>query len=156
MGRQGVDFEPMNVSTPATTTPAVEAPKTTWDKVIVSTPVVMTVVATILAGLSSSEMNQAQYYRSVAAQQQSKASDQWSLFQAKRQRGLSASQAAHLLTALGDVEPFSLDALKKLSPPPSRPGWTICKALRARLLNRSFRRSTPTSAIPGSRRHTRP
>ena len=32
------------------------------------TPVVMTVIATVLAGLSSSEMTKAQYHRSVAGQ----------------------------------------------------------------------------------------
>jgi hypothetical protein len=64
-----------------------EKPKSLWEKVITLTPVVMTVVATLLAGLSSSEMNQAQYYRSVASQNQSKAGDQWAFFQAKRVRG---------------------------------------------------------------------
>jgi hypothetical protein len=46
----------------------------------------MTVLATLLAGLSSSEMTQAQYFRSRAAQDQSKAGDQWGFFQAKRLR----------------------------------------------------------------------
>ena len=64
-----------------------EVPQTTWGKVLMSTPVVMTVVATMLAGLASSEMTRAQYDRALAAQQQSKAGDQWSFFQAKRLRG---------------------------------------------------------------------
>lgn len=61
-------------------------PLTRWGKVLNATPVIMTVIATMLAGLSSSEMTKAQYDRSLAAQHQSKAGDQWSFFQAKRLR----------------------------------------------------------------------
>ena len=46
-----------------------EVPQTTWGKILSSTPVVMAVVATLLAGLASSEMTRAQYDRSLAAQQ---------------------------------------------------------------------------------------
>jgi hypothetical protein len=53
-------------------------PHTTWGRILTATPI----VATALAGLVSSEMTRAQYRRSLAAQQQSKAGDQWSLFQA--------------------------------------------------------------------------
>jgi len=62
-------------------------PPTLWGKVLSATPVVLTVVATMLAGLSSSEMNRAQYDRSLAAQLQSKAGDQWNFFQGKKLRG---------------------------------------------------------------------
>lgn len=77
-----------------------------WGKVLGMTPVVMTVVATLLAGLSTSEMTKAQYVRALAAQQQSKSGDQWAFFQAKRLRG--AIQAGALDTAQltgGDVTP---------------------------------------------------
>jgi hypothetical protein len=57
----------------------------------------MTVLATILAGLSSGEMSRAQYYRSLAAQTQAKAGDQWALFQAKRVRGASVENTLDLL-----------------------------------------------------------
>ena len=63
-----------------------DLPPTLWGKVLGATPVVMTVVATMLAGLASSEMTRAQYDRSLAAQQQSKAGDQWNFFQAKKLR----------------------------------------------------------------------
>jgi len=63
-----------------------DVPQTLWGKVLAATPVVMTVVATMLAGLASSEMTRAQYSRSLAAQQQSKAGSQWGYFQAKRLR----------------------------------------------------------------------
>src|SRR5262249_5715135 len=75
---------PMATATPSSDQP--EAPRTLWDHVLTSTPIVMTVLATLLAGLSSSEMTQAQYFRSRAAQDQSKAGDQWGFFQAKRLR----------------------------------------------------------------------
>ena len=65
-----------------------DVPQTQWGKLLLATPVVMTVIATLLAGLASSEMTRAQYARSFAAQLQSKAGDQWSYFQAKRLRGV--------------------------------------------------------------------
>ncbi|MFI5380918.1 MAG: DUF4337 family protein [Tepidisphaerales bacterium] len=57
----------------------------------------MTVLATILAGLSSGEMSRAQYYRSLAAQTQAKAGDQWAFYQAKRLRGALAEHTLDLL-----------------------------------------------------------
>jgi hypothetical protein len=81
-------------------------PEGKWGKTLGMTPVVMTVIATLLAGLSTSEMTRAQYTRSLAAQQQSKAGDQWAFFQAKRLRG--AIQSAALDTAqltVGDLTP---------------------------------------------------
>lgn len=64
-----------------------EKPKTAWDRIVTITPVLLTVISTLLAGLSSGEMTRAQYHRALAAQNQSKASDQWSFFQAKKIRG---------------------------------------------------------------------
>src|SRR5712664_1952601 len=75
--------------------------KTFWNIILASTPVVLTVVATILAGLSSSEMTNAQYHRALAAQNQSKASDQWTFFQFKRSRGMTAQLTIDFLHALG-------------------------------------------------------
>lgn len=63
-----------------------DLPQNNWGKILAATPVVMTVVATLLAGLASSEMTTAQYDRALAAQLQSKAGDQWNYFQAKKLR----------------------------------------------------------------------
>ncbi|HUJ45102.1 MAG TPA: DUF4337 family protein [Opitutaceae bacterium] len=63
-----------------------DVPPTIWGKVLLATPVVMTIVATLLAALAQGEMTKAQYDRALAAQQQSKAGDQWGFFQAKRLR----------------------------------------------------------------------
>src|SRR5262249_44835170 len=93
------------------TDPAPGQSKTLWTTISVATPVVLTVFATVLAGLSSSEMTLAQYHRSMAAQNQSKASDQWSFFQAKRIRGSEAQRTVRLLQALsepGQIQPDSL------------------------------------------------
>jgi uncharacterized protein DUF4337 len=87
---------------------APETPKTKWDKLLTSTPVVLTVLATLLAGLSSSEMTQAQYHRSLAAQNQSKVGDQWGFFQAKRIRGTSMDATADVIATL--AEPGTIDA----------------------------------------------
>jgi hypothetical protein len=79
-------------------------PRSKWEKVVVSTPVILTVVATILAGLSSSEMNQGQYHRALAAQNQSKAGDQWSLFQAKRGRQSGMENTVAVLEGMAGRE----------------------------------------------------
>jgi hypothetical protein len=81
------------------------ADKDFWEKIVTTTPVVLTVVATLLAGLSSSEMTLAQYHRALAAQNQSKAGDQWNFFQAKRIRGTNLEMTVDLLHAVSDSAP---------------------------------------------------
>lgn len=88
-----------------------DLPQTTWGKILTATPVVMAVIATMLAGLASSEMTKAQYDRSLAAQQQSKAGDQWSFFQAKRLRGSMQRSTLDVLQSVATVRPLTADAL---------------------------------------------
>src|SRR5713226_7693757 len=85
-----------------------EAPaaKGVWGTILKTTPIVLTVLATALAGISSSEMTQSMYYRSMAAQHQSKAGDQWALFQAKRIRGTSLEMTVETIQSLAHPEPF--------------------------------------------------
>jgi len=93
-----------------------EKPRTVWDRVVTSTPIILTVIATVLAGKSAGEMTQAQYHRAVAAQYQSKVSDQWNFFQAKRIRGTDMEGTAILLrssTGAGKLSPDSLKASAK-------------------------------------------
>ena len=89
-----------------------DVPPTQWGKILAATPVVMAVLATMLAGLSSSEMTRAQYARALAAQQQSKAGDQWSFFQAKRLRGALQRNSLDLLQSTVTVRPLTAAALK--------------------------------------------
>jgi hypothetical protein len=88
-------------------------PQTFWGRLFTATPVMMAVLATMLAGLTSSEMTRAQYDRSLAAQQQSKAGDQWNFFQAKRLRSATYRNTLDLLHATTELGPLSLSALKQ-------------------------------------------
>jgi hypothetical protein len=80
-----------------------DLPLTKWGKILAATPVVMAVIATMLAGLASSEMTKAQYDRSLAAQLQSKAGDQWDYFQAKKLRSALARNSLDVLAASGET-----------------------------------------------------
>ncbi len=96
-----------------------DLPPTKWGKLLSVTPVVMTVVATLLAGLASSEMTRAQYDRALGAQLQSKAGDQWSYFQAKKLRGAMQRNSLELLQATAEIRPLSHPALEKAPVPPA-------------------------------------
>jgi len=96
---------------------ASQVSQTKWGKILLATPVVMTVIATLLAGLASSEMTRAQYDRALGAQLQSKAGDQWSYFQAKKLRGAIQQNSYELLTATTDVRPIENSALEKVPAP---------------------------------------
>jgi hypothetical protein len=89
-------------------------PKSIWDTILASTPIVLTVVATTLAGLSSSEMTQAQYHRSLASQHQSKVGDQWGFFQAKRIRGSGKENLVVQLRKDADTEPVTAEFIKSV------------------------------------------
>jgi hypothetical protein len=73
----------------------------------------MAAVATMLAGLASSEVTRAKYDRSLAAQQQSKAGDQRSFFQAKRLHSAFQRNTAELLHALIEVHLLEPATLRK-------------------------------------------
>jgi hypothetical protein len=88
-----------------------DVPQTIWGKILTATPVIMTVIATALAGLSSSEMTRAQYSRSQAAQQQSKAGDQWGFFQAKRLRGSMQLSTLDLLKSTTNIRPLEASVI---------------------------------------------
>jgi hypothetical protein len=88
-----------------------DLPESKWTKILLATPIIMTVIATMLAGLASSEMTKAQYDRSLAAQLQSKAGDQWSYYQAKKLRSAVAHNTLDLLAATSEVNPLPAEAL---------------------------------------------
>ncbi|HTJ78855.1 MAG TPA: DUF4337 family protein [Rariglobus sp.] len=95
-----------------------DIPDNKWGKLFAATPVIMTVIATMLAGLASSEMTRAQYDRSLAAQQQSKAGDQWSFFQAKKLRSALQHNTLDMVESTTEVHPLDADALKNFLLPP--------------------------------------
>lgn len=88
-------------------------PQNLFGRILSATPVIMTVIATMLAGLASSEMTKAQYDRSLAAQEQAKAGDQWSLFQQKRLRGSIDHATLDILQSTGEVHPLDPAALRE-------------------------------------------
>src|SRR5438046_1885410 len=107
---------PMTLSTSSSSPASSETPpakKSWWQAVLTTTPVVLTIVATLLAGLSSSEMTQAQYHRSLAAQNQSKAGDQWGFFQAKKIREASLRGTSDLLQGLGETGTLNAASLQE-------------------------------------------
>ncbi len=106
-------------------------PQTHWGKILLATPVVMTVVATLLAGLASSEMTKAQYDRALGAQLQSKAGDQWSYFQAKKLRGVMQRNSYDLLTATAEFPDPGLAVPKVPIPVILQTDPKIQSALRA-------------------------
>ena len=116
-------------------------PKTQWGRILTATPVVMTIVATMLAGLASSEMTRAQYDRSLAAQQQSKAGDQWSYFQAKRLRGGIQRSTLDILQSTAPVRPLNSKQFRQsatdLSVPADRPEAAKAKTELLSLLDSS-------------------
>jgi hypothetical protein len=72
----------------------------------------MTVIATLLAGMSNSELSAAQYERSAAAQYQSKAADQWNFFQVKKIRGASLDNTLDLVQGLTQAGTLDVEALR--------------------------------------------
>ena len=93
-----------------------DVPQTPWGKLLLVTPVVMTVIATLLAGLASSEMTSAQYDRAYGAQLQAKAGDQWGYFQAKKMRGAMQRNSLEILQATVELRPLSATGLPLSDP----------------------------------------
>jgi hypothetical protein len=88
-----------------------DLPPNKFGKILGATPIIMTVIATMLAGLASSEMTRAQYDRSFASELQSKAGDQWGYYQAKKLRSAAAHNTLELLMATSDAQPLNVSAL---------------------------------------------
>src|ERR1035441_9286789 len=80
-------------------------------------------------------MTRAQYDRALAAQQQSKAGDQWSLFQAKRLRGALQHNALDLLLSTVELHPLSAATLKDAAEElPERPDQAEAAKVKAEML----------------------
>jgi hypothetical protein len=106
-----------------------DLPPTGWGKILGMTPVVMTVLATALAGLASSEMTRAQYDRALGAQLQSKAGDQWGFFQAKRLRSAVQRTTLDLLASTYVLRPPDPAAFARADGSPSIPAVAAALAV---------------------------
>jgi hypothetical protein len=129
-----------------------EVAQTPWGKVLSVTPVVMTVIATMLAGLASSEMTRAQYDRSLAAQRQSKAGDQWGFFQSKRLRAVMLRGTLDLMVT-SDVRRNLDAAALRLALGPSSAATLDSPAGRlalAALTEGALPRTEPAPALPAA------
>lgn len=113
-----------------------EEPQGVLAKLGAALPVALAAVATTFAGMSSSEMSRAMYWRSAAAQDQAKATSQWTLAGFKRDRALIAQGAAAAIRAAGNKPP-----VPTFVGPPNDPG----RATAARWLAGD---GPPAAALP--------
>lgn len=74
-------------------------PRSFWDKLGAVLPIALTALATIFASMSNGALQEAMYWKSQAAQDQSRATNQWSLAGFKRDRALIMQTTAALLRA---------------------------------------------------------
>jgi hypothetical protein len=87
--------------------PHAAEPQSLLDRFGAALPVALTAIATAFAGLSTSELQQAMFWRSAAAQDQSQAANQWSLAGFKRDRSLIVQTTAAQLRAASGYTPPS-------------------------------------------------
>jgi len=95
---------------PAASDPVPAAPpKSRFEKVGAALPIALTALATAFAGMSTGELQKAMYWRSYAAQDQARATSQWTLAGFKRDRSLTCQVAAAQLRAVAadPANPFA-------------------------------------------------
>jgi hypothetical protein len=139
--------------TPAKTDPAPGArppeQKTLWETVITSTPIIMTIVATLMAGMSSSQMTQAQYHRALAAQNQSKTGDQWAFFQARRIRSTVLETSVEQFRSQATQADFKPVRLKTIAE--RLPKELASVTTRTERLQQAIKKAQPDLGPPGER-----
>ena len=90
----------MSEATPAAPPAPPEPPKGLLEKLGAALPVGLTALATIFASMSNGALQEAMYWKSQAAQDQSRATNQWTLAGFKVDRSLVVQTAAAQLAAL--------------------------------------------------------
>ena len=95
--------------------PAKDEPKGVFEKLGAALPVGLTALATVFAGMSTGALQQAMYWKSQSAQDQAKATNQWTLAGFKRDRALVMQTTAAQLRAMSGYSPatFSVPANPK-------------------------------------------
>lgn len=133
----------------ASQAPPPEVPKNSFGKLLTSTPVIMTVVSTLMAGLSQSEMTRGQYDRSTAAQIQSKVGDQWNFYQARRLRSASMRGSEVILTSTSDTSRLQPEALRQAlaSVPGEPPSPQLLESLIQGTLPQSWSNTLPSPLV---------
>src|SRR5262245_27893146 len=108
---EGVRGFDMPDTTPTDATAEADEPKSLIDKLGASLPIGLTALATVFAGMSTGALQQAMYWKSQAAQDQAKATNQWTLAGFKRDRSLAMQTTAAQLRATSGYVPatFSYD-----------------------------------------------
>ena len=105
---------PTNPDDPKPDAPKADEPKSLTDKIGAALPIGLTALATVFAGMSTSALQQAMYWKSQAAQDQARATNQWTLAGFKRDRALLMQATAAQLRAASGYAPaaFTLPPLK--------------------------------------------
>lgn len=99
--------EPTPTLGPAPPVPSTEAPPSLFNKINAALPIALTALATAFAGMSNGQLQEAMFWRSYAAQDQAKATNQWTLSGFKRDRSLLCQTTAVQLRAMKPgVNPF--------------------------------------------------
>jgi hypothetical protein len=131
-----------------------EPPKGLFEKIGAALPVGMTALATVFAGMSTGALQQAMYWKSQAAQDQSRATNQWSLAGFKRDRALIMQTVAAQLRALsGYASPnFSPSALPSVKFKPEESNAEQKRKelteAQAKALEWLQKKSVPPSSLP--------
>jgi hypothetical protein len=94
-----------------------EPPKSLIEKLGAALPVGLTAIATIFASMSNGALQEAMYWKSQAAQDQSKATNQWTLAGFKRDRALVMQTTAAQLRATAGYVPARFSLPKDASGP---------------------------------------
>jgi hypothetical protein len=101
---------PANLEGPKPEEPKPEEPKSFLDKVGAALPIALTALATVFASMSNGALQEAMYWKSQAAQDQSKSTNQWTLAGFKRDRALIMQATAAQLRAACGYAPPPFDA----------------------------------------------
>ncbi|MBP3957379.1 hypothetical protein J8F10_19205 [Gemmata sp. G18] len=120
-----------------------EEPKSLIEKAGAALPIALTALATVFASMSNGALQEAMYWKSQAAQDQSKSTNQWSLAGFKRDRALIMQATATQLRALSNYAPAKFDVtLKDVATPEE-----LQKA-RAWLTERGEKGGPPPAKLP--------
>jgi hypothetical protein len=95
----------MSADAPTTANPneTPDAPKGFFNKIGAALPIGLTALATIFAGMSSGALNEAMFWKSQAAQDESKASNQWTFAGSKVTRSGVENSASAVLSAVVEM-----------------------------------------------------